>query len=195
MVNQTYRPGINTFYASIAFALLLLFTIQAFLYGSTISGFSALAWSLGIGFPTYFGFIKSRIDYSLDGVIFRNPFSTIQIPWNEIEGMDDQLNFIVLSNGKKYSAWIAPSKRKMTRRGFYRMDRIREASSLTAQDLERREFERTANPALFIAQEFQKEFLRSRHISQFSFFEVVHKERIWNIALALATGALLALLG
>ncbi len=192
MRDQIYRPAINTFYSYVAFTLLLLFTLQQFLYGGPVIGFSTLAWSIGIGIPIYFGFMNSRIEFSMDGVVFRNPFSTIQIPWSEIHGMDDQLNFVIIRHGKKYTAWIAPSKRKLTVRGFYRVDRIREASTLTARDFERREFERTANPALIIAQEFQREFLRTGHIPQFNFLEIFHRVRILNIALAFAVGALLA---
>ena len=191
---QTYRPRINTLYFAIAISLLLLFVAQAFLYLGNQEGFSALFWSIAIGLPIYYGFIRSKIKFSEYALTLVNPFSTIQIPWQEVESLDDQLNFTVTHQGKPYSAWIAPSKKKNMRRGFYRIDRVRDASTLTVKDFERREQERIANPATLIAREFHREFTRNGTTSTIEFTKITHKDRFIKIAVALVIGIALSII-
>jgi hypothetical protein len=191
---QTYRPRINTVYFAIAISLLMLFVAQAFLYLGNQEGFSALFWSIAVGLPIYYGFIQSKIKFSESALTLVNPFSTIQIPWQEVESLDDKLNFTVTHQGKSYSAWIAPSKRKNMRRGFYRIDRIRDASTLTVKDFERREQERIANPATLMAREFHREFIRNSDASITEFTITIHKLRYIQIAVALLIGIALSII-
>ena len=190
---RIYRPRVNTFYFITAAVFLALFTIQELLYGEFFSGLSALFWSLGLSLLAYYSFIHSRIIFTIEGIAIRNPFSRVEIGWDEVAGMDDQLNFVVFRGSEKFSAWIAPGKRKLNRRGFYRFDRIRDASAVTSQDMERREFERTANPALFIAQEFQREFKRAPGRS-LEFINRREDSHIRNILIAFSLGIAFAIL-
>ncbi len=76
-----------------------------------MSALAALFFATGLGVLLFYSFMHSRIEYFEEFLIIRNPFTTIEIAWNEIELMEDRLNFSVTREGKTYSAWIAPRRR------------------------------------------------------------------------------------
>jgi hypothetical protein len=158
-----------------------------------MSALAALFFATGLGVFLFYSFMHSRIEYFEEFMIIRNPFTTIEIAWNEIELMEDRLNFSVTREGKTYSAWIAPRRRGTGRPIFYRVDRVRNASALTSADFERRNLEKTANPALYIAQDFARNFSRKGISSDRKFRRILHRERMLFIGTALSLGVIFSI--
>jgi Bacterial PH domain len=119
VVHRTYRS--SSLFVLGVFGLVFVLGLAAWVVadelgrGHWLVAVAAILWGVVLGALVGEVFLRPRVTTTRQGVVLVNPFRTVQVPWEEVRGVETELVLQVVVDGGRHSSFAATGNRRTSR--------------------------------------------------------------------------------